>query len=77
MDGSGQVFAYGDANDLGGLAPGSTEGLNPAMAIFADSSQGYWISNAQGTVSKFGDAPFDGDMSGTKLNGAIIAASGF
>ncbi|HEY6472775.1 MAG TPA: hypothetical protein VIY26_07775 [Acidimicrobiales bacterium] len=31
----------------------------------------------QGAVSNFGDAPSDGDMSGTKLNGAIIAATGF
>jgi ribosomal protein L24E len=77
MDGSGQVFAYGDAPYFGGLAPGSAEALNPAMAIFADSSQGYWISNAEGKVWIFGDAPFDGDMSGTKLNGAIIAAAGF
>ncbi len=77
MDGSGQVSAFGDATGLGGLAPGSTEGLNPAMAIFAATAQGYWISNAQGRVWTFGDAPFDGDMSGTKLNGAIIAATGF
>jgi hypothetical protein len=77
MDGSGQVFSYGDATRPGALAPGSTEPLDPAMAIFADSSQGYWISTAQGAVSNFGDAPSDGGMSGTKLNGAIIAAAGF
>jgi hypothetical protein len=70
MDASGQASAYGDAADLGGLAPGSTEALNPIMAIFAASSQGYWTSNARGRVWTFGDAPVDGDRSGTKLNGA-------
>ena len=30
-----------------------------------------------GTVYNFGDAPSDGDMSGTHLNGAIIAGVGF
>ena len=77
MDGLGQVSAYGDATNLGGLAPGSTDALNPAMAIFAGSPHGYWISNAEGRVWTFGDALFDGDMSGTKLNGAIIPAAGF
>jgi hypothetical protein len=31
---------------------------------------------ALGKVSPFGDAPSDGDMSGTHLNGPIVAASG-
>jgi hypothetical protein len=31
---------------------------------------------AMGKVANFGDAPNDGDMSGTHLNGPIVAASG-
>jgi hypothetical protein len=31
---------------------------------------------ALGKVSSFGDAPNDGDMSATHLNGPIVAASG-
>ena len=31
---------------------------------------------AAGKVFAFGDAPNDGDMSGTHLNGSIVAASG-
>ena len=31
---------------------------------------------AQGKVYPFGDAPFEGDMSGTVLNGSVIAATG-
>ena len=50
---------------------------NPASAIFDTSDGGgYWVVTALGKVSNFGDAPNDGDMSGTHLNGPIIAASG-
>jgi hypothetical protein len=35
------------------------------------------FSAALGAVYNFGDAPNDGGMSGTALNGAIIAATGF
>jgi hypothetical protein len=78
LDGVGQVFAYGDATFLGGMPPGATSGLDPATAIFdtADGG-GYWISTALGKLYPFGDAPDLGDMSGTHLNGPIIAATGF
>ena len=36
---------------------------------------GYWIVTALGKVSPY-NAPDDGDMSGTHLNGPIVAASG-
>jgi hypothetical protein len=76
LDGDGQVFAYGDAAYLGNVPAGATGGLNPASAIFATSDGGgYWAADAQGKVFTFGDAANDGDMSGTRLNGAIIAAS--
>jgi hypothetical protein len=35
------------------------------------------VSTALGKVYNFGDAPADGDISGTHLNGSIIAATGF
>jgi hypothetical protein len=74
---NGAVDTFGDATNLG--APvNQTGGLNPATAIFATSNGGgYWVSSANGTVFSFGDAPADGGMSGTKLNGSIIAGAGF
>ena len=78
LDGAGQVFGYGDAANLGSLPAGATNGLDPAETVFADSDGGgYWVSTALGKVYPFGDGPNDGDMSGTHLNGPIIAASGF
>ena len=49
-----------------------------ATAIFATSDGGgYWVSSAIGAVFKFGDAPNYGGMTGTHLNGSIIAGTGF
>jgi hypothetical protein len=77
LDANGQVFAYGDAASLGGPT-GSVGGSNPASAIFADSSgNGYWVAAANGAVFQYGDATNNGGMSGTKLNGPIIAGTGF
>jgi hypothetical protein len=77
LDANGQVFAYGDAASLGGPT-GSVSSSNPAAAIFADSSgNGYWVTAANGAVSQYGDATNYGGMTGTKLNGAIIAGTGF
>ena len=79
LDAAGQVFAYGDADgSLGGLPAGAAGGADPANAIFATANGGgYWVSTALGKVYPFGDAPDVGDMSGTQLNGPIIAGSGF
>ena len=64
-------------HSLGGMPAGSAGGFDPASAIFATSDGGgYWIVTALGKVSSYGDAPNDGDMSGTHLNGPIVAASG-
>jgi hypothetical protein len=74
---NGAVATYGDAGNYGS-AIGAFGGLNPATAIFTTSDGGgYWIASANGTVDQFGDAPNDGGMSGTHLNGSIIAATGF
>jgi hypothetical protein len=78
VDANGGVFAYGDAPTIGSLATNVAGGLNPANAIFTTSDGGgYWVATALGRVYAFGSAPNDGDMSGTKLNGSIIAATGF
>jgi Peptidase A4 family len=75
---SGQVFAYGDAAKLGAPPAGSFNSLDAATAIFATGDgAGYWVSSALGAVYNFGDAPNDGGMTGTQLNGPIIAATGF
>jgi hypothetical protein len=74
---NGAVDAFGDAQSYG--APtGQFDGPNPASAIFTTTDGlGYWVASSDGAVDAFGDAPFDGSMAGTKLNGLIIAASGF
>jgi hypothetical protein len=52
---NGNVQAYGDANDLGGLAD---DGLT-APVIGGDNfgPSGYWLATADGRVAPFGDAP--------------------
>ena len=74
----GEVFGYGDATNLGSPSSANFSVLNQATAIFATSDgAGYWVSSALGGVFNFGDAPSDGGMSGTHLNGSIIAATGY
>ncbi len=74
---NGTVYGYGDAADFGSPG-GQFGGLNPATAVFATSDGGgYWVVGAVGAVDPYGDAPNDGGMVGTRLNGAIIAATGF
>jgi hypothetical protein len=78
LDADGQVFNYGSALTPGQVPAGLVGGANPATAIFTTSDDaGFWVASAQGKVFPFGDAPNDGDMSGTKLNGSIIAGTGF
>ena len=74
---NGTIHDYGNAGNYGDAA-GAFGGFNPATAIFTTSDGGgYWISSANGTVDPYGDAPNSGGLSGTRLNGAIIAATGF
>jgi hypothetical protein len=74
---NGMVDAFGDAHNFGAPANQTNE-LNPATAIFATADgQGYWVASASGAVFTFGDAPDDGNLTNTRLNGAIIAATGF
>ena len=75
----GQVFPYGDAASDGltarrGLrrAGRRNRHLQHVRRRRATGSRRPWAS-----VYNFGDAPDDGGMAGTHLNGAIIAATGF
>ena len=74
----GEVFGYGAGVDFGAPSSSSFNVLDAATAIFSTSDgSGYWVSSALGQVFNYGDAPNDGGMTGTHLNGAIIAATGF
>ena len=73
---NGAIGYYGDAPVLGG--PTGLGGLDFASAIFATADgDGYWVASSTGQVFHYGDAPNDGSMAGTKLNGAIIAGTGW
>ena len=73
---NGAIANYGDAGSYG--CPRGLGGLNPATAIFTTADGGgYWVAAANGAVANYGDAPNDGSMAGTKLNGSIIAATGW
>ena len=72
-----QVFAHGHATCFASLPAGATTSSDSAAAIFVtDDHLGYWNATAQGKVYPFGDAPFEGDMSGAALNGSVMAATG-
>jgi hypothetical protein len=74
---NGSVHAYGNASNYGNAVEASG-GTNPATAVFTTSDGGgYWIASTNGTVDQFGDAPNDGGMSGSHLNGSIVAGTGF
>jgi hypothetical protein len=74
---NGTVDSYGDAADFGGPV-GIASDQNPATAIITTSDgDGYWVASAAGGVYPYGDAPNDGSLAGLKLNGAIVAASGW
>jgi hypothetical protein len=73
---NGVASTYGDANYFGSPS-GITGGLNPATAIFATADgRGYWVTTGNGTVYNYGDASADGGIT-FKLNGSIIAGTGF
>jgi hypothetical protein len=74
---NGAVASYGDAGSFGSPA-GALGGSDPATAIFPTSDgAGYWVTSALGKVFNYGDAPRQGDMSGQRLNGSIVAAAGW
>jgi hypothetical protein len=74
---NGAVAGYGDAGSFGSPV-GALGGSDPATAILPTSDgAGYWVTSALGKVFNYGDAPSQGDMSGQRLNGAIVAAAGW
>jgi Peptidase A4 family len=74
----GEVFHYGDAPAAGSPPATSFNTQDAATSVFGTSDgAGYWVASALGAVYNFGDAPNDGGMAGTRLNGPIIAATGF
>jgi hypothetical protein len=73
----GDVEAYGDAPKLGG-PDGLVSSQNPATAIVTTSDgEGYWVVTTAGSVFTYGDAPYEGGASRMRLNGPIIAATGW
>lgn len=84
LDANGQVFAYGTSanganRQIEAVPPGQAGGINPATAISTmvygpfGPDDGNWVATANGGVFAFGGVPNYGGMSGTKLNGSIIA----
>jgi hypothetical protein len=74
---NGAIARFGDAGYFGAPA-GALGGLNPASAIFSTANGGgYWVASAVGGIYPFGNAPNDGSMAGTRLNGPIIAGTGW
>jgi hypothetical protein len=70
----GSIYAF-NAPYLGSAT--TSGGGDPATAVFTPADYGgYWIVTAAGAVSSFGTAPDEGDMSGSHLNGSIVAAAG-
>ena len=74
---NGAIASYGDAiNDAS--PQGQMDALDPATTIFTTSDGvGYWVAAADGAVASYGDAPNEGSMLGSRLNGSIIAATGW
>ena len=55
----------------------SAASTRPPPSSPPPTAAGYWVAVGHGAVYNFGDAPNDGGMAGTHLNGSIIAATGF
>jgi hypothetical protein len=75
---NGAVSSYGQTAFAGCPQGAPYGGLNPATALFVTADGGgYWVATANGTVVNCGGAPNDGGMAGARLNGSIIAATGW
>jgi hypothetical protein len=74
---NGAVSAFGEAVNLGSpLSATSTH--DPTTAIFSTADGGgYWVSSAVGAVFAYGDAPNLGSLTSQRLNGSIVAGTGF
>ena len=68
--GSGEIHAFGSANDLGDRA---IEGLADLAAMASSrSGAGYWVSNSVGKVFAFGDAVHRGDLRSISLDAPVV-----
>ena len=77
LSADGAVSPYGDATDYGSPV-GLMQGLDNAAGIFTTSDgQGYWVAAPDGAVASYGDAPNDGSMLGFRLNGPVVAGTGW
>ena len=56
-------------------APAMPEPLDSPVLVGAATSdgKGYWLASADGGVFAFGDAPFEGSLGATPLQGPIVA----
>ena len=71
------VASFGDAPGLGSQIS-YTNSSNPATTIFPTANGGgHWVGSARGDVFAYGGASFLGSMAATRLNGLIVAASGY
>ena len=70
----GGVFAFG-ATYFGSL--GALTLARPIVGMAATTDgYGYWLVGADGGVFAFGDAPYDGSMAQTRLNGPVRGIAG-
>jgi uncharacterized delta-60 repeat protein len=75
LSSDGAVVNLGSAKHFGGPMYGSLPAGETAASLSATpSGNGYWIFTNRGRVLAYGDAPFLGDMSGTKLNGPVLGS---
>lgn len=74
VDGTGAVSHFGvAAGDHGGRPP-LRSGESVSTISATPSGNGYWLFTNQGRAFAYGDASFYGDMSGTALNGPVVAS---
>jgi Phage tail lysozyme len=75
VDGAGNVSHFGVAAGDHGGRPLLRSGESVSTISATPSGNGYWLFTTQGRAFGYGDAHFYGDMSGTTLNGPVIASA--
>jgi hypothetical protein len=74
---NGAVASYGDAVNYA-KSLGQTEAPDPATTVFTTSDGvGLWVAMVDGAVASYGAAPNEGSMLGFRLNGSIVAGTGW
>ncbi|BAL89905.1 hypothetical protein AMIS_46850 [Actinoplanes missouriensis 431] len=72
VDTTGDVRAFGDAQQHGSLRDAGVKVQNVVGLVRTPDSGGYWIVGADGGVYAFGNAPFHGSMGGKPLNKPVV-----